>query len=466
MSDGNRGGTGKETARFAQHAEELLLTQRENLRRDICDLIRIKSTRGAPQAGAPFGNGPAEALRYALCRAEQMGFRVCDHRGFAGWADAGPQEPGLDILAHLDVVPGGDGWTVTDPFAPLCAGTRIYGRGAADNKGPSMAVLYALRAIVKAGAPLKKRVRIIWGCAEETGAEDIQAYYAAQPCAPMTVSPDASFPVIHEEKGRIEAHFFCPAGETSHLLSLEGGASANAVPATARALLAVTEQDLRPLLCPPVGCTVEALPRPQGYEVIVRGKAAHAASPQKGSNALAALLCMLARAPGVPRWVEGLSQVFSPSGEARWTTLRERGQLTCSLSMLRITDGRVEGVCDCRFPSSLWGTEVKTDLERALAQAGAVLSPKTTLREAHSVPPDSPFVQTLMRCYHDAGGNEPCSRIIAGNTYAHGIPGAVAFGFADPVIRTGTHGPDEYVDMEQLLFGARVYIRAILELCC
>ncbi|WP_243679743.1 M20/M25/M40 family metallo-hydrolase [Vulcanisaeta souniana] len=41
----------------------------------------------------------------------------------------------IHLNAHYDVVPGGDGWLVTEPFKPVLINDRVYGRGASDDKG-------------------------------------------------------------------------------------------------------------------------------------------------------------------------------------------------------------------------------------------------------------------------------------------------------------------------------------------
>jgi len=47
------------------------------------------------------------------------------------------------FLAHFDVVPAGPGWS-RDPFRPVVEGGRLYGRGAADDKGNVAAITLAL----------------------------------------------------------------------------------------------------------------------------------------------------------------------------------------------------------------------------------------------------------------------------------------------------------------------------------
>ena len=41
----------------------------------------------------------------------------------------------IHFNAHYDVVPGGSGWLITEPFKPVFINGRVYGRGASDDKG-------------------------------------------------------------------------------------------------------------------------------------------------------------------------------------------------------------------------------------------------------------------------------------------------------------------------------------------
>ena len=76
-------------------------------------------------------------------------------------------------VRHNDFQPG-DGWTVTKPFEPLIKGGKIYGRGTADDKGPAVAALYAMRAVRELNIPLKKNVRLILGTDEDVIYHDIE----------------------------------------------------------------------------------------------------------------------------------------------------------------------------------------------------------------------------------------------------------------------------------------------------
>ena len=88
---------------------------------------------------------------------------------------AGPEAPTVLVYGHYDVQPAEplEKWH-TDPFKPVIRDGQIYARGATDNKGPFMAVLYALEAILNNGQlPVNVKVMI-------EGQEEIGSFALAQ----------------------------------------------------------------------------------------------------------------------------------------------------------------------------------------------------------------------------------------------------------------------------------------------
>lgn len=73
---------------------------------DLKSLIRIPSEKQAAEPGKPFGAPAAEALAQGIEILEKYGFAVTNYDNYAIAADFNQEEKGLDILAHLDVVPG------------------------------------------------------------------------------------------------------------------------------------------------------------------------------------------------------------------------------------------------------------------------------------------------------------------------------------------------------------------------
>ena len=74
------------------------------------------------------------------------------------------------LLAHYDVVdaPDADRWTYP-PFAGTVAGDHVWGRGAIDDKGPLMALLEALEALVLGGWWPERTLIVALGGDEEIG---------------------------------------------------------------------------------------------------------------------------------------------------------------------------------------------------------------------------------------------------------------------------------------------------------
>ena len=189
--------------RLKQLITEYIDEHEEEMLSDLMALIRINSEKAAPESDKPYGVGAYDALMAAKSLCEHYGFttKVYDNRVVS--ADMTQYAPQLDILAHMDVVPAGDGWTVCAPYTPVIRDGAIYGRGSSDDKGPAIAALYAMRAVRELGIPLSRNCRLILGSDEETGSSDIEHYYSLENEAPMTFSPDAEFPVINVEKGRL-----------------------------------------------------------------------------------------------------------------------------------------------------------------------------------------------------------------------------------------------------------------------
>lgn len=81
------------------------------------------------------------------------------------------QGPRLHINGHYDVVPGGPGWTVTDPFKPLVKDGAVYGRGASDMKGGVAAAMGALKLLSLHGYEPKLSLEVAFVPDEEIGGQ-------------------------------------------------------------------------------------------------------------------------------------------------------------------------------------------------------------------------------------------------------------------------------------------------------
>ena len=98
---------------YQQQIKEYFAKHRDEMVEDICRLVRIRSVGEDARPGMPYGPGPAAALDEAMKMAADMGFATKNYDNYVGTVDMNGSETQLAMLAHLDVVHEGTGWTVT-----------------------------------------------------------------------------------------------------------------------------------------------------------------------------------------------------------------------------------------------------------------------------------------------------------------------------------------------------------------
>ncbi len=185
--------------------EEKILSKVESLEKKIIDgileLVRIDSVETAPTPDAPFGPGVKKALEKALELGQRLGFCTVNLDNHIGYVEYGEGEDYVCAMGHVDVVPVGDGWKQS-PFSGYMEDGVIYSRGVLDNKGPILTCLYGLYALKELGYEPKHRIRIIFGCDEESGFEDLHYYLKKEKPPLYGFTPDCKFPVVYAERGR------------------------------------------------------------------------------------------------------------------------------------------------------------------------------------------------------------------------------------------------------------------------
>ncbi len=441
-------------------------------------LIAVPSTKGEPAEGAPFGVGPRAALDEALRLAEEWGLTAANYDNYVGTIDLNTQATNLHILCHLDVVDPGSGWD-TDPYQLVEKDGLIYGRGVDDDKGPAVISLLAMRAVKELGIPLKQNVRLILGTDEESGSGDIAYYYAREPFAEYTFSPDAEFPVINIEKGAYRPTISQTWAEESVLprvSELQGGIRTNVVPPEARAVVLGVEPSavtaLAEELAARTGVGFEVNPIEGGTELLSHGQNAHASTPDEGVNAITALLELLCALPladcASTRAIVGLHTLF-PHGDNRGEALGIAMEdeishaLTLTLSLMTVTATGFEASFDSRVP--VCGTKENCVDVTEAACAAYGFTCEGTMRAVHHTPQESPFIQTLLQCYETYSGKPGFCVAIGGGTYVHEIPGGVAFGAGNLDFDSRLHAANERARISSMLMAAKIYAQAIVELC-
>src|SRR4051794_34860705 len=109
-----------------------------------------------------------------------------------------PGAPVLGLVVHGDVQPVDEKQWTLPPFAGIARDGVVYGRGAADDKGPLVQALLAMHAI--RDLPRTHTVRLLVGSDEESANTDVSTYLASHAAPAYSLVLDSEFPVVVGEK--------------------------------------------------------------------------------------------------------------------------------------------------------------------------------------------------------------------------------------------------------------------------
>ncbi len=445
------------------HLGKKILAYKENILHDLNELINIPSVSG---------NDPKEAERaldYILNKGSEMGFIVKKIGKVAGHIEFGEGSELAAVLAHVDVVPAGSGWT-TEPFSLSEKNGRYFGRGIVDDKGPAILALYCMKALKDNGIVPKKRLRLIIGAAEEIGMNDMETYFSFEEMPSMAFTPDSDYGICIKEKGIMQFEISAPAHDGTVLTEFRSGNAVNAVPSSAYALVDCTEREdnqLRRFADAKPG-EYDFIYTMDGLEISAKGKAAHASTPENGLNTATHLIRILSANFGRLALGSLCSFIDDAIGlETNGNSLgidccdEESGALTINLGRVEIADTICRCLIDVRYPV----TADSGRILRKIRQRAAIDGLKTKLLNHEyplSIEKDAPIIQILSQAYENVTGEKPELYSTGGGTYARTLNNTgVAFGPAFPGDETHIHDVDESINVNNFWKHAQICLEAL-----
>nr|WP_319487640.1 Sapep family Mn(2+)-dependent dipeptidase [uncultured Caproiciproducens sp.] len=447
-----------------------ILNYQEDIIHDLAELVAIPSVRSEAVEGMPFGKASAEALNLILNMAEKMGFATKNVGNFAGHAEYGEGSEVAAVVAHMDVVPAGEGWD-TDPFVMTKKGNLYFGRGTADDKGAAIVALYCLKALKDENIKPKRRLRVIFGAGEETGSNDLEMYLKSEQMPVMAFTPDSEYGICNREKGILHLTISSKEHHSAVVREFIAGTVVNAVPSKARAVVMCTEDVYLKLenAASHADGDFSLEKTENGTEITSLGKASHAMQPQDGFNAATHLMKLL----GEVFSEEELGGLISFVNKSMGTELhgeslgvyvsdQESGPLTLNLGLADIHDSSVSIGLDIRYPVTAKGK----DIFATIAESALPYGLETTLNQDNKplfLPESSPFISLLQDAFAAVTGKPADVYATGGGTYARAFGGrAVAFGpfFTDEPDRR-LHNTNENIDIERFMIHAQVCLEAM-----
>lgn len=410
------------------------------------DLIAIESVANHGEDGLPYGPGPDKALSYVLDVCDSLGIHTVRKDEYA-YAQIGEGDEIIGILSHLDVVPAGEGWTYP-PFEGTIVsrpdGDRLYGRGSIDDKGPTVAVIYAMKEILDEMGIPGKRIRLILGQTEENGNwDDIQAYCRNEELPAYGITPDGDFPAIYCEKGTMVMLVEMPL-EDSGVDSVTAGDAPNMVPGHATMVIG-------------------------GSAYTGAGTPSHGCAPWSGVNAVDRMLdaaqeqINIDSVPFLRMYRDLLKGMIYGEGLGCRMEDSESGSLTVNPGLIRTEDDTVRMWLDIRYPVNADHEEIVSRIREAVCGYGASAECIYHMEPVY-MDRNGKVMKELLEAYYDHTGDRSAPLAIGGATYARAMPDIIAYGPNFPGHENREHQSDEYILLDDFYKLIRIYHDALVRL--
>ena len=432
--------------------------------------------------------------------ATSLGFLARDAGKITEIELPGPKgAPVLGLVIHGDVVPvDAEAWTFP-PFEGRVENGYVLGRGAADDKGPLIQALLAMKALKESRIRRTHTIRLLVGSEEESSATEMAEYLKTHAPPDYSLVLDSEFPVVVGEKAwdglAVATRLTERPGSTLpySVHSIDAGLAPSIVPERAEVKL-LWKEGTR-LDWTKIAAELRASKMPEGTRIVVGeqgaeilrvvayGKAAHAGvNLTGGRNALVALaralegklppggaddLLAFARMAGQDLYGTGLGIT---DDDPVW------GRYAVNVATIKRAkneeDRRTVLFINLRRVPPRTAAQAKAHLESVVQQfntrTGASLSVLAEESYFEDEPlgfnPNAKIVRRLMSVYTRATGEKAKPAISGGGTYAKRLPNAIAFGMWFPGKPYPGHDLDEKIPIEDLQRGARVLIHALVDI--
>ncbi len=454
--------------------KEFIKENEDNIKRDIKRLVDIKSVADTPSADAPNGEGVRRAQKAAEELLKGIGLKVTDLDGRVGFGHYGREDKFLGIIAHLDVVPEGNGWE-SDPFCCTEREGYLVGRGTIDDKGAFVLSAYAVKYLIDNNIPLNYGIRLIMGLDEETGMSDI-GYYREHASMPVfTFTPDAGFPVGHGEKGIYSADLLSPVIRSGNIIELAGGVASNVVADCTYALIKNTDLS-----------ALEAAAKRKAYITLIkegknvrveaRGKAGHAGEPHEAVNSNLLIMKFLIEANALSEDERAAAEFIVAATDNYDGKLFDIAcddgvfsPLSIIGGMLSLDRGRICLNVNCRYPTAIKGNELEEKIRSTAESYGFVVKNVSNSEPFYLDPEKSDVVGIMCGIYNEVTNSDEKPIVMSGGTYARHIENAVSYGIEypyqkDPEWVGGCHMKNEALKISRALESCEIFIKTLIRL--
>lgn len=405
-----------------------------------------------------------EALDYMISKGESFGFSCKKNKkGTLAVIEMGEGEETLGIFTHVDVVDPCDlsKWTY-DPFVPTVDSGRIFGRGAVDDKGAAIAVLFAMKDVwniwYHRGIPFKKKIQLIVGSSAESDWSDIIEYKKTNELPDYGFAADGGFPICNIEKGSMDILISHPiSDEDRSIMDISAGRAANIIPDR---------------------CTITLS---NERKFAAKGRAARSTYPDRGANAMIGMAQALDSLTGQDRIQISRDPIFKIINKYKKCFEDAKGLLggmpqstnyykseyvgenTYVPTLAYIKDGRLFIDLNVRYTCDTKEEDIVSAVENLFDDDGIIIE------KIDSFPPmfesrNKPYIKAFAEAYEGVTGLKNTFSLNSGATYAKLFDNVVVWGPILPDHGDTGHQEDEFISVRDLTIIESVYERVFEEM--
>lgn len=399
----------------------------------------------------PYGEAIDKALKEFAKLGDMYGFKVelDSHYVELSLGEAGPL---IEVFGHLDVVPSTS--KDKDMFKVTNDKEKLYGRGVADDKGPLLASLYAIKALKDNNLISNCRIKIFAGGDEECGSSCLEYYVKNRKKEAPTYgfTPDSKFPLVYGEKGTSNIKLKKKI-EFKHIVSIKGGEAPNIV--ISHATFKVDNiNEIKDKL------TVQHII--DNDEITFIGMAAHGSTPELGKNAFLLGLKELAMINEDKEAFEFADALLDTTGKKfnAYSKCEHLLETSFNVGLVDYENNVLEYVVNMRYPEKPEPQALAKNLAKSLNSE--IISESYSGILLHDL--NSPLITALLAAYRSETNDTRMPSISGGGTYAKEVANTVAFGAEFPDADYKMHQEGEFIYKDQLITSMAIYAHAIYNL--
>lgn len=443
--------------------QDLIKPYEKEALKTLQELIQIPSVHDEKTitADKPFGQEVENALSYIAKKGEELGFHVdrCDN--YVTELSFGEGDKTFDIYAHLDVVPVKEKNWVHQPFSLIIDNDIMYGRGVSDDKGPAIACLYAVKALMDKKRLGGYKLRFLFGGNEERDSLCLEHYFHVLKKGYPTIgfSPDADYPLIYGEKS-IYSYKASYDIASDHIKPFQIGDALNIVLAEAKCEVQADKKLVEELLDKYTKKHPEVKIKFFDNTLEFIGVPYHGSMPYNGVNAGLHMLNFLGHLFDIKLLRDIYDDYKDGKGEAFKGNYRDEyfDCTTYNIGKIAFDGKHLVLFVNTRFSPAF---NIDTVIKNVTLNTGSEVE-LLGGSIGFIADPESEFIQTMLKSYQEETGDyESKPLAIGGGTYSRESKNTVAFGAQFPNRDYKMHGDDEFFPVSDFFANMQIYAHAI-----